>query len=298
MPELTRFHFRGGTAVLTGAASGMGEEMAYGLASRGCGLVLLDRDAERLAAVADNIRQRHADLPLETHVIDLSDLDHLDRLTEQILADHPRITLLINNAGVAMGGTFEQVSAEEFDWVMRINFQAPLHLTRLLLPRLRQSPGSHIVSISSLFGLIAPPGHVPYTVSKFALRGLSDGLRHELAGHIGVTTVHPGGVRTRIAEDARTAVGVGESQAKKGRADFNRLLTYPADRAAERILTGVEKRQPRVVIALNAIVPDLIARIFPVTYWSKISRLSGSSRHVTHRSEADLVPTTSGSDKA
>lgn len=273
MKRLDPYRFAAGTAVLTGAASGIGEHLAYGLAARGSGLVLLDRDAGRLARVAATIRARHPGLGVDEYVCDLADQAALASTAEKILAAHPRVTLLINNAGVAAAGTFAQLTADEFDWVMRVNFQAPVALTRLLLPRLRQHPGSHIVNLSSVFGLIAPPGQSAYAASKFALRGFSEALRHELADvRIGVTTVHPGGIRTRIAENARTAAVVDAEQAARGRAAFARLLTYPADKAAERILTGVARRRARVLIAWSAVLPDLVARCLPASYWAIATR--------------------------
>ncbi|MEU4745258.1 SDR family NAD(P)-dependent oxidoreductase, partial [Actinosynnema sp. NPDC023658] len=184
----------------------------------------------------------------------------------------------VNNAGVALGGTFDQENAEEFDWVMDVNFRAPVALTRLLLPRLLESPGSHVVNVSSLFGLIAPPGQTAYAASKFALRGFTESLRHELADRgVGVTCVHPGGIRTRIAETARVASGVSEAEAAQGKESFAKLLTYPPDKAAERILHGVEKRKGRVLIAWTAVAPDLLARLFPTSYLAVMNRLSPST---------------------
>ncbi|MFT7838429.1 SDR family NAD(P)-dependent oxidoreductase [Saccharothrix sp. BKS2] len=269
MSKLPPHRFAGGTAVLTGAASGMGEQMAYGLARRGSHLVLIDRDAERLAEVAGRIRGVRVD-PV---VADLSDVSGLDALAADVLARHPRPTLLINNAGVALGGTFDQVGAEEFDWVLDVNFRAPVALTRLFLPSLLESPGSHVVNVSSLFGLIAPPGQTAYSASKFALRGFTEALRHELADRgVGVTSVHPGGIRTRIAETARVASGANAAEAAEGRASFAKLLTYPADKAAEQILTGVRKRKGRVLIAWSAVAPDVLARLFPTSYMTVVNR--------------------------
>ncbi|MCC8247710.1 SDR family NAD(P)-dependent oxidoreductase [Saccharothrix sp. NEAU-S10] len=281
MSQLARYRFAGGTAVVTGAASGIGEQVAYGLARRGSDLVLIDRDAERLAAVAGRIRGTR----VETLVADLSDIAGLADLAARVLAAAPRVTLLVNNAGVALGGTFDQVSADEFDWVMDINFRAPVALTRLLLPTLLESPGSHVVNVSSLFGLIGPPGQTAYSASKFALRGFSESLRHELADRgVGVTCVHPGGIRTRIAETARVASGVGEAEAAQGKASFAKLLTYPADKAAERILAGVAKRRGRVLIAWTAIAPDILARLFPTSYLAVMNRLSpAAARNATQR---------------
>lgn len=275
---LSPYRFAGGTAVLTGAAGGMGEQLAYGLAARGSGLVLIDRDADRLAAVADKIRANHPHLTVDTHVADLSDTAGLDALVTRITEAHPRITLLINNAGVALGGRFEQLTAEEFDWVLAVNFHAPVALTRLFLPHLLRSPGSHIVNVSSLFGLIAPPGQSAYSASKFALRGFSESLRHELADRAtGVTTVHPGGIRTRIAENARVAAAADPAESRAGKESFAKLLTYPADKAAEQILAGIRTRRPRVLIAASAVVPDVLARLFPASYMSVMNRLRPST---------------------
>jgi short-subunit dehydrogenase len=266
------FRFSGATAVLTGAAGGIGEQLAHGLAARGTHLVLLDRDEAGLEGVAGTIRRRHPEVRVRTVVADLAELPALPGVADRILAEHPRIDLLVNNAGVALGGTFEQVSAEEFDWLMDINFRAPVLLTRRLLPALLAAPGGHLVNLSSLFGLIAPPGQVAYSASKYAVRGFTEGLRHELAGRVGVTVVHPGGVRTRIAESARTPAGVPAEQAAAGRESFAALLSYPAERAAADILDAVERRRGRLLVAPSAVLPDLAARLFPGSYWPVLQR--------------------------
>lgn len=277
---LPPFQFNGAHAVLTGAASGMGEQMAHQLAERGAHLVLIDRDKLRLEAVADLIRRLHPALPVHAEVADLADAETVEALVGRVLAVSPRVDLLINNAGVALGGAFADLSAEEFDWVQSINFRAPVMLCRGLLPALLRSPGSHIVNVSSLFGLIGPAGQSAYSSSKFALRGFSEVLRHELAPRgIGVTTVHPGGIRTRISESARVAASANAEQAAAGKAAFANLLTYPADKAAAKILDGVHRRQGRVLIAFSAIAPDVIARLFPVHYAAVLQRLlPGASR--------------------
>jgi short-subunit dehydrogenase len=273
-PKLPPFRFHGAVTVVTGAAGGMGEQLAYGLALRGSHLVLVDRDADRLAAVAESLARRRPETRVRTHVADLADADAVTRLGTEILAAEPVLNLLINNAGVALAGTFEETSAEEFDWVLAINFAAPVALTRALLPRLRESAGSHVVNISSLFGLIAPPGQTAYSASKFALRGFTEALRHELAGEVGVTSVHPGGIKTRIALDARVAAGADQTQSAKAMRAFNKVLTYPADRAAGRIIEGVRQRRGRVLIGMSARIPDVLARLFPTTYWEQFSRLN------------------------
>src|SRR4051794_21841634 len=199
------YAFAGGTAAVTGAASGIGEALAHALAARGSDLVLLDRDAERLEGVAGAIRARHPGRKVSSVVVDLADDEATHEVGARLAAEHPEITLLVNNAGVALGGRFDQVTLEEFDWVLAINFRAVVRLTHALLPVLKAHPGSHLVNVSSIFGIFAPPGQAAYAASKFAVRGFSESVRHELAQDgVGVTVVHPGGIRTRIAETART----------------------------------------------------------------------------------------------
>lgn len=261
------YRFAGRTAVLTGAASGIGEHLAYGLGVRGSDLVLLDRDAERLDAVAATIRRAHPGIAVSTLVVDLADRAAAAAAAQQILAEHPRIGLLVNNAGVALGGRFEQLTLDEFEWVMDINFRAPVLLTHTLLPALTAEPGGHLVNVSSLYGLIGPAGQSAYSSSKFAIRGFSEVLRHELAVHgTGVTQVHPGGIRTRVAESARVGSGVSAEEVERNQKAFRGLLTYPPEKAAAEILDGVERRRPRVLIAVSAKVPDVLARLLPGSY--------------------------------
>ena len=253
----------------------MGEQMAHQLAARGTHLVLVDRDEARLKGVHDEIVTRHRDLEVHLEIADLSDVPAVDDLVARILAVSPQVDLLINNAGVALGGGFADLTAEEFDWVIDINFRAPVALTRGLLPAILAADAGHVVNVSSLFGLIGPAGQSAYSSSKFAIRGFSEVLRHELAPlGVGVTTVHPGGIRTRIAETARVAASADEAEAAKGKAAFSKLLTFPADKAAAQILDGVEKRKVRVLIAVSAKVPDLLARLVPSHYGAVMDKLT------------------------
>ncbi len=250
--------FAGGTAVVTGAASGIGAAVATELARRGARLVLIDRDADRLAAVAEATKA-------ETHVVDLADPAAVVAVGERIRADHPRLRLLVNNAGIALGGRFDQVTLTEYEEIIDVNFRAVVRLTHTLLPALRAEPGSHLVNVSSLFGLVAPAGQTAYAASKFAVRGFSEALRAELTGEVGVTTVHPGGIRTRIAESARVGSGVDRAEYDRERKVWDALLSIPPERAAALIVDAVEHRRARVLIGVSAKVPDLLARLLPVT---------------------------------
>jgi len=262
---MTPYHFGGRTAVLTGAASGIGEQLAYQLAARGSDLVLVDVDRERLKEVAARIDRVTPGRSVQALVADLSDRSAVDGVATQVLAEHPAIGLLINNAGMALGGRFDQVTVDEFEKVMNVNFRAPFLLTHALLPSLKAAPGAHLVNVSSLFGLIAPAGQSAYSASKFALRGLSQVLHSELADDgIGVTTVHPGGIRTRIAENAVVGSGVPAEEVEPNQRVFDKLLTYPPEKAARQILDAVAKRKARLLIASSAKLPDLLARLLPV----------------------------------
>ncbi len=276
------YRFAGGTAVVTGAASGIGAALAPLLAARGSDLVLVDRDAERLAGVAAAVRAAHPAVSVDTAVVDLADPVATQRVADELVAAHPGTTLLVNNAGVALGGRFDQVTLDEFDWVMEINFRSVVRLTKAFLPTLKAHPGSHVVNLSSLFGLMAPAGQAAYSSSKFAVRGFTEALRHELAEDgVGVTSVHPGGIRTRIAETARVASGVDAEEAAAGKADFAKLLTFPAEQAAQLIVDAVEKRRPRLLIGISAKVPDVLVRVAPGGYGrllAAVTRLAGMRR--------------------
>ncbi len=278
MSRLAPYTFAGRTAVLTGAASGIGEQLAYALAARGSALVLADVHGPRLSAVVERVTEAHPGLSVESHVVDLGDRAAVEGFATVVQATVPALGLLINNAGIALGGRFSQVTVEEFEAVMNVNFRAPMLLTHALLPLLTASPGSHLVNVSSLFGLIAPPGQSAYSASKFALRGLSQVLYAELGEvGVGVTTVHPGGVRTRIAESARVGSGVPVSEVGPNRELFTKLLSYPPERAAADILNAVARRKARLLIATSARVPDLLARLFPVGHQSIIARATARS---------------------
>ncbi len=268
------YRFAGRTAVVTGAGSGIGEHLARGLAERGSHLVLLERDAERLERVSASIRSAHPGIEVADVRVDLADRAATTAAARQIVRDHRSTDLLINNAGVALAGRFEEVTLEEFEWVLEVNFHAPVVLTHHLLPTMEA--GAHLVNVSSLYGLIAPPGQSAYSASKFALRGVSQVLRAELAERgIGVTTVHPGGIATRIAADARVGSGVDREEFAAGLKRFSRFLTYPPERAAADILRAVERRKARLLVAASAKVPDVLARLFPVGHMAALSRVAG-----------------------
>jgi short-subunit dehydrogenase len=264
---------RGGVAVITGAASGNGAALAVELARRGMHLALVDRNAAGLEQVAG--RAREAGATVSTHAMDVADNAAVAALPASVLAVHRRVTVLVNNAGVALGGLFEQVAAEDFDWLMDINFGATVRLTRAFLPVLAREPAAQLANVSSIFGIVAPPGQTAYAASKFAVRGFSESLRHELqmAGSpVGVTIVHPGGVRTAISENARLSRDLDEADVARERANWRSLLALDPAVAARTIADGIERRTPRVLVGNDAKGAALVQRLFPVAYWKHIAR--------------------------
>jgi len=267
------------TVVLTGAASGIGAALAVQLAAKGASLALIDRDQAGLDALA---AKAAAGRKITTHVTDIADESAIKALPEAVMQAHGQATLLINNAGVALVGTFEQASLADFEWLMNINFWGAVRLTHAFLPILRQQTAAQIVLLSSVFGLIGPPGQTAYAASKFALRGFGESLRHELAGTgIGVTLVHPGGINTNIARAARVAEKMDPQAAQAGLALFQKMLKTSPDSAARRIIAGLEKREKRVLIGADAHQIDAIQRLLPVRYWGLIGRNAGSLEPIT-----------------
>jgi NAD(P)-dependent dehydrogenase (short-subunit alcohol dehydrogenase family) len=262
---------KGCTAVVTGAAGGIGRAIAVSLARRSCHLALADIDDAALAHAAAEIKASHAqdDIRISRHRLDVSDRAAVSALPTQVMDQHAGVDVVVNNAGVALGGTFLEVAASDFDWLFGINFWGVVQMTRAFLPLLQKSEEARLVNISSLFGLIAPPGQTAYCASKFAVRGFSEALRHELAAtRVGVTVVHPGGVATSIAKNARLPNGLSEEEVAKRRKFFDSVLTMPSEIAGEIIVRGVENRKPRILVGQDAKYASLVERLMPVTYWN------------------------------
>jgi NAD(P)-dependent dehydrogenase (short-subunit alcohol dehydrogenase family) len=196
-----------GAVAITGAASGIGRALAIELAARGCDLALADRDEAGLRMVAAEIGSPRR---VTLHRVDVSDAAEISDFADQAIAAHPALNVLINNAGVALRGSFEEIDQAQMEWLFNINFWGVVHGTRAFLPYLKTRSEAHIVNLSSIFGIVAPPGQSAYAAAKFAVRGFSESLRHELAvagSAVRLSVVHPGGIATSIARNSRTGVG-------------------------------------------------------------------------------------------
>jgi NAD(P)-dependent dehydrogenase (short-subunit alcohol dehydrogenase family) len=257
----------GRTAVVTGAAGGIGRAIATSLARRGCHLALADIDDKALERTAAEIAA--SGVRASRHHLDVADRAAVAAFPDRVLAEHAGVDVLVNNAGVALGGTFEQVDETDFEWLFGINFWGVVRMTRAFLPLLHKSDEARIVNISSVFGMIAPPGNTAYAASKFAVRGFSESLRHELSKtRIGVTLIHPGGIATSIVRNARMPKSNSADEVEKRRKSFESFLRTPPEVAGETIVRGVENRKARVLVGSDAKRIVMIERLLPVSYWN------------------------------
>lgn len=268
------FDFSGKTAVITGAGGGIGRALALDLAGRGVkGLALCDIREERVQETASLAREKGA--LVSVHAFDIAERTAIEALPAQVSEFHPAVDVLVNNAGVALGGNFENCSIDEFEWLLTINLLGVTRMTRVFLPQLKQMPAAQIINISSLFGLIGVPGQAAYCASKFGVRGFSNALIAELEDSaVGVTVVHPGGIATGIADNARMSGSMSDKQAEKGRAMANKLLVMPPEQAAQIILDAAAKRRDRVIVGRDAKIAALLERFFPVRTWQRLAALS------------------------
>jgi short-subunit dehydrogenase len=270
----------GAAAAVTGAASGIGRALALELAVRGCDLALADRDEAGLQAVAAEIA-RGGQRKVTVHRVDVGIPGEITQFATDATSAHPGLNILVNNAGVTLLGQFSEVDQSQMDWLMNINFWGVVHGTRAFLPHLSRQGEAHIVNLSSIFGIIAPPGQTAYCAAKFAVRGFSESLRHELQianSPVRLSVVHPGGIATNIVRNARTGSGMTDNARRAQSIElFDAVAKTTPAAAALRIVEGIEKNQPRILIGNDARFMDLLQRFRPATYWAALARRIGKT---------------------
>ncbi|WP_447947793.1 SDR family NAD(P)-dependent oxidoreductase [Microbacterium maritypicum] len=259
----------GSTTVITGAANGMGADIARLLAARGVHLALIDHDAASLATIAAELQG----VRVTTHVVDLRHDKAVFATAADITEAHPRINALITCAGSSMLGDIDQLTMEEMRWLTDVNLWGTVSITKALLPALRATPAAHITHLASVYALAAPAGRIPYAVSKFAVRAFSEALRHELEGtSVSVGAVYPAGVRTGIILHGRYAAAIDpEVAARAAAAQAAMYHTEPSD-AAARIVRATERRAARTMVGREARLIDVLTRVAPASYWRVMRR--------------------------
>jgi NAD(P)-dependent dehydrogenase (short-subunit alcohol dehydrogenase family) len=257
--------YQGKIAVVTGAGSGIGRALAVELASRGARLAISDVNDTGLGETVSMCEKSGAEV--HSYHLDVADRAAVLTHAEQVTKDLGEANLVVNNAGVALMATVEEMAWEDLDWLMGINFWGVVHGTKAFLPHLIASGDGHLVNISSVFGFVGVPSQSAYNAAKFAVRGFTEALRQEMliAGHpVAVSCVHPGGIKTNIARDARAARDLIPVEERATR--FEKAARTTPEKAAQVILRGVDRKSPRILIGADARMFDVTARVSGARY--------------------------------
>ncbi|HLA36706.1 MAG TPA: SDR family NAD(P)-dependent oxidoreductase [Rhodocyclaceae bacterium] len=275
-------NFKGKTVVISGAASGIGRALALQFAERGAKLLLADIDAQGLETIVAALRAKNVEchgVPTDTGREEA--IVHLAAECSRLLGG---ADIVINNAGVTLVSPVQSLTTADAEWLMNINFWGVVHGCRAFLPQLRTRPEALLVNISSIFAMVSVPTQSIYNASKAAVRGFSDALREELRGtRVGVLCVHPGGIRTNIANKARIVdASMIAPDAETMCANFQQIARTTAEEAAAAIIKAIEHGKTRLLIGADAKMFDYLYRLAP-TYSSKIlntvSHLAGAVYH-------------------
>jgi NAD(P)-dependent dehydrogenase (short-subunit alcohol dehydrogenase family) len=259
-------------AVITGAGSGIGRSLALQLNSAGAHLALCDLDTSGLAETLSLLETKS--LAASTHKVDVSDREQMQQFAADVITEHRQVDILINNAGITLTPTpFSEISDQQFEKVIDINFWGVYYGIRAFLPHLQTRPEASIITISSLAGLIGLTGYSPYAVSKFGVRALSESLGMELSGtNIHVMIVHPGGVKTNLIKNAPD---LDEAQREAAHHAFTQAAFLTADKAAEKILRAAQKKRHRLILGTDAKIVYFIRRLFPESYLKILNAVFG-----------------------
>ncbi len=259
-------NFKDKICVVTGAASGIGAACARDLARRGAYLVMTDIRAEMLAETLKAIETDGGSG--ETHIVDVSDRDAMFALAEKIITAHGGVDLILNNAGVAHGATVADMTMDNFNWVMDIDFWGVVYGTQAFLPHMIKRDSGYIANVSSVFGLFGVPTQSAYNAAKFAVLGFTEALRHEMRdSNIGVSCIHPGGISTNIVRHARFEQRADAAAEREEAIErFEQFTMTTPDKAARIILRGIGKRKARILVGSDAVYFDIIRRLFPTHY--------------------------------
>jgi NAD(P)-dependent dehydrogenase (short-subunit alcohol dehydrogenase family) len=268
-------------AVITGAGSGIGRALAYDLARRGARLALSDVDASGLAETVKQVKVIGA--PVRSARLDVTDRAGVLRYADEVAAEYGVVNIVINNAGIAFTGDIADMSFDQIERVIDVDFWGVVNGTKAFLPHLIASGDGHVVNISSLFGLLAVPGQSAYNAAKFAVRGFTEALRMEMqvAGHpVQVTCVHPGGIKTNIVRNSEAVDG--QDVAELTAMFDKKLAKTSAEAAAATIVRAIIGNRPRAVVGTDAKVLDFVVRVLGPRYQrlivAGISRVAPAAR--------------------
>lgn len=256
-------------AAVTGAASGIGRALAINLAEEGCHLAISDVNEAGLKETAAMAGAQNNNVRVTTHKVDTAKREQVRQYADDVVKSHGAVHIIINNAGVVLVETLEDSSYEDFEWLMGINLWGVIYGSKEFLPHLKKQDAAHIVNISSVNGIFTNPNNGPYCTAKYAVRGFTETLAQELAGTpVKVSCVHPGGIKTSIAANARFYKSSDASISKESAHEiFTRgIASTTADKAAKIIIAGIKKEKLRIMVGPDAYVMDWMKRLFPVGF--------------------------------
>ncbi|MBP7584382.1 MAG: SDR family oxidoreductase [Spirochaetes bacterium] len=256
----------GKVAVVTGAASGIGRELAVGLAGEGCRLALSDVNLRGLEETAGMIASRGGQALIGR--VSVADRKEMFDFAEQVISNYGAIDIVINNAGIVYTSTIEDLSYEDFERVMNINFWGVVHGTKAFLGHLKTRPAANLVNISSVYGLWGLATQAAYNASKFAVRGFTEALMQELKGTgVVASVVYPGGVRTNLVKNSGSHLFDTDAVKKeKFVSKFNSAAMTTPEKAARIIISGIKSDRRRIRVGPDAVLFDIVQRIFPTGY--------------------------------
>ncbi len=258
--------------VITGAGSGIGRQLALRASRAGALLAVSDWDGAGLAESVDLLKSAGV-REVRSDLVDVSDRAAVGEWATAVAAQFGRVNMLVNNAGVSMTGNFEEMSYEDFDWVLGINLNGVVNGTKEFLPHLIASGDGHLINLSSLFGLVSVPGQTAYNAAKYAVRGFTEALREEMlvAGHpVGVTCVHPGGIDTNIVRNGRTTASQ-DAEALDSLFEKKLARTTP-EKAAQIILKGALSGKSRVLVGADAHAVHHLAKLLGSRYQDVVAK--------------------------
>ena len=253
--------FAGKVAVVTGAGSGMGAELAFQLGRHGASVAISDVDTEGLAVTEGRLKAIGA--PVKADRLDVAERESFLLYADDVKKHFGKVNQIYNNAGIAFSGDIEVTQFKDIERVMDVDYWGVVNGTKAFLPHLIASGDGHVINTSSVFGL-------------FAVRGFTEALRQEmiLAGHpVKVTSVHPGGVKTAIARNATAADGL--DTATMAEWFDTKMARTSSERAAEIILDGVAKNKAKVLVGTDAKIFDVFVRVTGSGYQRVLTALAG-----------------------
>ena len=270
-------YFEGKFALVTGAGSGIGRALAIELNRLGCHIWLSDINKTSLNETARYLTNQNANH--KTRIVDSASRSSIEALASEINNDIGYLDIVINNAGVGLGATFEEMAIEDFEWLMNINFWGVVYGCKAFLPLVKRAKIGHIVNISSVFGMVSLPTVSAYNASKFAVRGFTESLRQELGRtSVHVCCVHPGGIDTNIALNSRGTINEMSREEKAER--FKKVARTSPEYAARRIAKAIHKKKNRLLIGVDAHFISAISRLFPISYSRILSRLVPDAQEI------------------